>query len=136
MPKEVSVSTAEPGSSASTLAYRAAQRELSCGPSSKGVITAVGPTDRMTSATLSIWARSSHTRETRTISSPSSTNCTIRRVHPSLPTSGCGGEGRLPGGTDKSVLHRATIDGVCFVGCETTAHQSSFPTDHLFQVLS
>ena len=29
MPKEVSVSTAEPGSSASTLAYLAAQRELS-----------------------------------------------------------------------------------------------------------
>ena len=58
MPKEVSVSTAEPGSSASTLAYRAAQRELSWGPSSKGVKTTVGPTDRMTSATLSIWARS------------------------------------------------------------------------------
>ena len=43
MPKDVSVSTAEPGSSARTLAYRAAQRELSCGPSSSGVTTIVGP---------------------------------------------------------------------------------------------
>jgi hypothetical protein len=45
MPKEVNVSTAEPGSSASTLAYRAAQREVSCGPSRRAVITIVGPTD-------------------------------------------------------------------------------------------
>ena len=48
IPNEVSVSTADPGSSASTLAYRAAHRDASCGPSSKTVMTTVGPTDRMT----------------------------------------------------------------------------------------
>jgi hypothetical protein len=42
MPNDVSVETAEPGSSASTLAYRAAQREPSCGPSSRTADTAVG----------------------------------------------------------------------------------------------
>ena len=52
MPKEVSVITAEPGSSASTLAYRADQREVSCGPSRRAVETMVGPMDRMTSATV------------------------------------------------------------------------------------
>jgi hypothetical protein len=47
IPNEVKVSTAEPGSSARTLAYRAVQREMSCGPSSRAFITIVGPTDRM-----------------------------------------------------------------------------------------
>ena len=48
MPNDVSVMTAEPGSSASTLAYRADQRDVSCGPSSSAVETIVGPMDRMT----------------------------------------------------------------------------------------
>jgi len=43
IPYEVSVSTAEPGSSARTLAYLAVQREVSCGPSSSTLKTSVGP---------------------------------------------------------------------------------------------
>ena len=79
MPKDVSVMTAEPGSSASTLAYRADQRDVSCGPSSRAVETIVGPMDRMSSATSSFCARSSHTNETIVMPSPTSTTWTDRR---------------------------------------------------------
>jgi hypothetical protein len=78
IPNEVRVSTTEPGSSASTLAYRAAHRDVSCGPSSKTVKTTVGPTARMTSASSSLTARSWHTSETIVISSPTVTKCSDR----------------------------------------------------------
>jgi hypothetical protein len=79
MPKDVSVSTAEPGSSAKTAAYRAPHRELSCGPSRRGITTIIGPTARMTLATSSDWARSSHTSEASVTPLPRSTNWTDRR---------------------------------------------------------
>jgi hypothetical protein len=74
----VSVSTTDPGSSAKTLAYRAAHRDASCGPSSKTVNTTVGPTERMTSAISSVSARSWQTSETIVISSPTVVNCSDR----------------------------------------------------------
>lgn len=77
MPNEVSVSTAEPGSSARTLAYRAAHRDVSCGPSNNAVETIVGPTARMTSATLSFCARSSQTSETIVTSSLTCRNLAV-----------------------------------------------------------
>ena len=79
MPNAVSVSTAEPGSSASTLAYRAVHRDVSWGPSSSTVSTSVGPTVRSRSATASSRARSSQMTATIVIPPPISTNCTARR---------------------------------------------------------
>src|SRR5262245_57557657 len=78
IPDEVSVSTTDPGSSAKTLAYRAAHLDASCGPSSNTVKTTVGPTDRMTSAISSVTARSWQTSDTMLISSPTDTNCSDR----------------------------------------------------------
>ena len=59
MPSDVRVSTDVPGSSASTPAYRAGQRVVSCGPSRSSATSRVGPTPRITSETGSWRARSS-----------------------------------------------------------------------------
>jgi len=77
-PNEVRVTTADPGSSARTLAYRAVHRDASCGPSRRVVITRVGPMARSRSATSSMRARSSQMSDTRVTPSSSSTTCTAR----------------------------------------------------------
>src|SRR5215472_16045082 len=77
-PNEVRVTTADPGSSARTLAYRAVHRDASCGPSRRVVTTRVGPMARSRSATSSRRARSSQTSETRVTPSASSRSCTAR----------------------------------------------------------
>jgi hypothetical protein len=79
IPYDVRVRTAEAGSSARTLAYRAVHREESWGPSRSGVTASVGPTARSISATSLRRARSSHTTATKVMPSPGSTNCTERR---------------------------------------------------------
>ena len=73
------MSTTDPGSSAKTLAYRAAHRDVSCGPSSKTVNDDGGTDGPDDVGELVGLARSSHTSETIVISSPTVMNCSDRR---------------------------------------------------------
>ena len=77
--------------------------------------------DRMTSATSSFCARSSHTNDTIVMPSPTSTNWTDRRGYVDrLPPADVGVKRASKVVLSRSGVRRATSDGACPGECETT----------------
>ena len=111
MPYEVSVITAEPGSSARTLAYRAAQRELSCGPSSRTVRThaSVRPSDQLRHVVVLSQVLTDE-RSERQLGDLDELDRTARHFH-RLPPAHMRVKGPRRGGTGRSAPRRATSGG-------------------------